>query len=87
MVASSCSHDNQAIRNLSHPIPPWQVIGGILADKVGAKKVLGFGVVWWSLATIATPFAAQVTPYLKITSHRMAPLRAHFLISPFHPNL
>jgi len=42
-----------------------QVAGGILADKIGGKKVLGFGVIWWSLATCATPFAAKLgLPYL-----------------------
>lgn len=24
-----------------------QVLGGVWADKYGAKRVLGFGVVWW----------------------------------------
>ena len=37
-----------------------QVLGGILADRYGAKKVLNFGVAWWSVATALTPFAAQV---------------------------
>eukprot|EP00238_Polyblepharides_amylifera_P006252 CAMPEP_0196579640 /NCGR_PEP_ID=MMETSP1081-20130531/23921_1 /TAXON_ID=36882 /ORGANISM="Pyramimonas amylifera, Strain CCMP720" /LENGTH=390 /DNA_ID=CAMNT_0041899281 /DNA_START=732 /DNA_END=1904 /DNA_ORIENTATION=+ len=36
-----------------------QVIGGVVADRIGGKKVLGFGVIWWSLATILTPFAAN----------------------------
>jgi len=36
-----------------------QVIGGILADRFGGKVVLGFGVIWWSLATIVTPIAAS----------------------------
>ena len=35
-----------------------QVIGGVWADRFGGKVVLGFGVVWWSLATVLTPFAA-----------------------------
>ena len=37
-----------------------QVAGGVWADKFGGKKILGFGVVWWSLATMATPFAASM---------------------------
>ena len=41
---------------------PWflQVAGGVWADTYGGKQVLGFGVVWWSLATVLTPFAAQL---------------------------
>ena len=35
-----------------------QVLGGVWADKYGAKRVLGFAVVWWSMATILTPIAA-----------------------------
>ncbi len=35
-----------------------QVAGGVWADRLGGKVVLGFGVVWWSLATVLTPFAA-----------------------------
>ena len=37
-----------------------QVAGGVWADRYGGKKVLGFGVVWWSLATMLTPLAAQL---------------------------
>ncbi|OEL18341.1 putative anion transporter 4, chloroplastic [Dichanthelium oligosanthes] len=37
-----------------------QILGGIWADRFGGKVVLGFGVVWWSLATILTPLAAKV---------------------------
>lgn len=37
-----------------------QVLGGIWADKFGGKLVLGFGVVWWSIATAMTPLAAQL---------------------------
>ncbi|EFJ45872.1 hypothetical protein VOLCADRAFT_105756 [Volvox carteri f. nagariensis] len=36
-----------------------QILGGVLADRWGGKSVLGFGVLWWSLATAATPAAAQ----------------------------
>ncbi|KAE8693833.1 Sodium-dependent phosphate transport protein 1 [Hibiscus syriacus] len=42
-----------------------QIIGGIWADKIGGKLVLGFGVVWWSVATILTPIAAKIgLPFL-----------------------
>ncbi|KAH9627563.1 hypothetical protein KSS87_009563 [Heliosperma pusillum] len=44
-----------------------QVAGGIWADTVGGKAVLGFGVVWWSVATILTPVAAKLgLPYLLV---------------------
>ena len=38
-----------------------QVIGGIAADRLGGKLVLGLGVVWWSLATALTPLAAKTS--------------------------
>lgn len=42
-----------------------QVLGGVWADKYGGKRVLGFGVIWWSLATAFTPIAARLgLPYL-----------------------
>lgn len=37
-----------------------QILGGIWADKLGGKLVLGFGVVWWSIATVLTPIAARL---------------------------
>ncbi|KAI5421801.1 Ascorbate transporter [Lathyrus oleraceus] len=44
-----------------------QIVGGIWADKVGGKLVLGFGVVWWSIATVLTPIAAKLgLPYLLV---------------------
>ncbi|KAH0448013.1 hypothetical protein IEQ34_021813 [Dendrobium chrysotoxum] len=44
-----------------------QIAGGIWADKVGGKLVLGFGVVWWSIATVLTPIAAKIgLPFLLI---------------------
>ncbi|TQD83493.1 hypothetical protein C1H46_030934 [Malus baccata] len=44
-----------------------QILGGILADKIGGKRVLGFGVIWWSVATILTPIAAKISlPFLLI---------------------
>lgn len=36
-----------------------QVAGGVWADRMGGKVVLGFGVAWWSLATAMTPVAAK----------------------------
>lgn len=38
-----------------------QIVGGIWADKVGGKLVLGFGVIWWSIATVLTPIAARIS--------------------------
>ncbi|CAK7331290.1 unnamed protein product [Dovyalis caffra] len=44
-----------------------QIAGGIWADTVGGKMVLGFGVVWWSIATALTPVAAKVgLPFLLV---------------------
>ncbi|XP_057789846.1 sodium-dependent phosphate transport protein 1, chloroplastic-like isoform X1 [Salvia miltiorrhiza] len=44
-----------------------QIAGGIWADTVGGKFVLGFGVVWWSVATILTPVAAKLgLPFLLV---------------------
>ncbi|XP_077241935.1 ascorbate transporter, chloroplastic-like [Tasmannia lanceolata] len=44
-----------------------QIVGGIWADKIGGKLVLGFGVIWWSVATILTPIAAKFgLPYLLV---------------------
>jgi ACS family sodium-dependent inorganic phosphate cotransporter len=37
-----------------------QVVGGVWADRYGGKVVLGFGVIWWSLATVMTPMAAAM---------------------------
>ncbi|KAK6163829.1 hypothetical protein DH2020_000693 [Rehmannia glutinosa] len=44
-----------------------QIAGGIWADTVGGKFVLGFGVVWWSIATLLTPIAAKLgLPFLLV---------------------
>ena len=44
-----------------------QILGGIWADKISGKLILGFGVVWWSVATILTPIAAKIgLPFLLI---------------------
>ena len=36
-----------------------QVAGGVWSDRFGGKRVLGFGVAWWSMATALTPIAAK----------------------------
>jgi ACS family sodium-dependent inorganic phosphate cotransporter len=36
-------------------------VAGWISDRYGAKRVLGFAVVWWSLCTIVTPFAAYAS--------------------------
>lgn len=44
-----------------------QIAGGILADTVGGKQVLAFGVIWWSVATVLTPVAAKLgLPFLLV---------------------
>ncbi|XP_076906804.1 ascorbate transporter, chloroplastic-like [Bidens hawaiensis] len=44
-----------------------QIVGGIWADRIGGKQVLGFGVVWWSTATVLTPIAAKIgLPFLLV---------------------
>ncbi|KAL5710403.1 Sodium-dependent phosphate transport protein 1 [Ranunculus cassubicifolius] len=44
-----------------------QVAGGIWADRIGGKFVLGFAVIWWSIATALTPVAAKLgLPYLLV---------------------
>ncbi|KAK6918372.1 Major facilitator superfamily [Dillenia turbinata] len=44
-----------------------QIVGGIWADKIGGKLVLGFGVVWWSVATLLMPIAASLgLPFLLV---------------------
>ncbi|KAJ0914339.1 putative major facilitator superfamily, MFS transporter superfamily [Helianthus annuus] len=44
-----------------------QIVGGIWADKIGGKQVLGFGVIWWSIATVLTPIAAKIgLPFLLV---------------------
>ncbi|KAI9402309.1 hypothetical protein POPTR_001G249800v4 [Populus trichocarpa] len=44
-----------------------QIAGGIWADTVGGKRVLGFGVIWWSIATALTPVAAKAgLPFLLV---------------------
>lgn len=41
-----------------------QYLGGLLADKYGGKRVLGYGVLFWSLFTIFTPAAAHHSFFL-----------------------
>tara|TARA_Y100000590_G_scaffold213192_1_gene241526 strand:+ start:24294 stop:25541 length:1248 start_codon:yes stop_codon:yes gene_type:complete len=38
-----------------------QVLGGSLSDKLGAKIVLGYGLIIWSVFTILTPLAASTS--------------------------
>ena len=38
-----------------------QIPGGWLADRYGGKKVLTFGVLWWSVFTMITPLARSIT--------------------------
>lgn len=37
-----------------------QLPGGWIADRFGGKGILGFAVIWWSLATFVTPLARTV---------------------------
>jgi ACS family sodium-dependent inorganic phosphate cotransporter len=36
------------------------LLGGWLADRLGGKKILGFGALWWSIWTMLTPLAPGV---------------------------
>ncbi|KAF9595485.1 hypothetical protein IFM89_000403, partial [Coptis chinensis] len=48
-------------------ISSTEVAGGIWADTVGGKFVLGFAVIWWSIATALMPIAAKlVLPFLLV---------------------
>lgn len=38
-----------------------QILGGVLADKFGGKRVLGISLILWSIFTILTPVAAAIT--------------------------
>ena len=53
---ASCSFETLACRGYL----TTQVAGGVWADKYGGKMVLGFGVIWWSIATALTPLAASL---------------------------
>ena len=50
----------QPLQELLNVMWSLQIAGGIWADRIGGKQVLGFGVIWWSLATMATPIAAKL---------------------------
>ena len=39
----------------------FQVPAGYLASRIGGKRVLGFAVIWWSVFTLLTPWAAMVS--------------------------
>lgn len=36
-------------------------VAGWVSDRYGAKRVLGLAVIWWSLFTVITPFAAYAS--------------------------
>ncbi len=38
-----------------------QLLGGWLATHIGGRKLLAFGVIWWSAFTLVTPLAADVS--------------------------
>lgn len=64
-----------------------QIVGGIWADKLGGKLVLGFGVVWWSVATVLTPIAARIgLPFLLFARALMGVGEVSFLFSRNHYN-
>jgi hypothetical protein len=60
ITAASSSRHPATYLILRRTAAATQVGGGLLADKIGGKKVLGFGVVWWSIATVMTPIAANM---------------------------
>jgi MFS transporter, ACS family, solute carrier family 17 (sodium-dependent inorganic phosphate cotransporter), other len=39
------------------------LLGGWLADRLGGKKILGFGALWWSVWTMLTPLAPGVVGF------------------------
>ncbi|KAL5077168.1 hypothetical protein RYX36_016152 [Vicia faba] len=53
--------------NLGLPPLTYSRKAAIAADTVGGKQVLGFNVIWWSVATILTPVAAKLgLPFLLV---------------------
>src|SRR5262245_14530732 len=38
-----------------------QLLGGWLATRIGGRRLLTFGVLWWSAFTLVTPLAARVS--------------------------
>ncbi|KAL5075932.1 hypothetical protein RYX36_014916 [Vicia faba] len=49
-----------------------QITGGIWADTVGGKQVLGFGVIWWSVTIILTHVATKLElPFLLVARASM----------------
>ncbi|KAF9607981.1 hypothetical protein IFM89_003989 [Coptis chinensis] len=55
-----------------------KVAGGIWAHTVGGKYVLGFVVIWWSIATALTPIAAKFgLPFLLVVRAFMGIGEAH----------
>ncbi|GKV48976.1 hypothetical protein SLEP1_g55748 [Rubroshorea leprosula] len=61
-IRSRGGTSSRNVRHLSSAIA-----GGIWTDTVGGKSVLAFGVVWWSIATVLTPVAANIgLPFLLV---------------------
>jgi ACS family sodium-dependent inorganic phosphate cotransporter len=46
----------------------FQIPSGWLANKLGGKLILGFAVLWWSLFTFLTPFAAGISIIILIVT-------------------
>ena len=56
-----------------------------MADSIGGKQVLAFGVIWWSLATVATPIAAKLgLPFLLLVRACMGVGEVIVTLSSFH---
>ncbi|CAG8824107.1 24193_t:CDS:2, partial [Cetraspora pellucida] len=43
-----------------------QIIGGVLADKYGARIILGISAISWSIFTLLTPISARINIYCLI---------------------
>lgn len=66
----------------------WQIAGGIWADTVGGKLVLGFGVIWWSVATVLTPIAAKLgLPFLLVVRAFMGIGEVGLITSSLDPKI
>ncbi len=51
-----------------------QLLGGTLADKYGGKVVMAFGMLWFSLASLALPLA--LTPAVAAAGHSVTAILA-----------
>ncbi|GIT62224.1 MAG: hypothetical protein Ct9H300mP20_20510 [Gammaproteobacteria bacterium] len=54
-----------------------QVLGGYLSDKFGAKLVLGYGLIVWSIFTILTPWLHMLGLLLNLGKNRNGIRRRH----------